>query len=261
MELRRRRVLLTDGPEFVADRPEVESRMALLAALGIGPSKAGARRPSFRPTAAAQRRITRRLAELSGPEPTAGPRVVLHVGAGTPAKAWPVGHWRELLGRIIVGHGAQVVLAGSRQDRTVAAEILGGRAWPGVADWTGRLSVVELAALLEQADLLVGADSGPACLAAAVGTPVVVLFSGTNSPRQWQPCGEQVVLIRLAVGCSPCHRQRCPRADHPCMGLLRPRRVADEGDKVLHDLPYRHPGRMAAGAAPEQSDRRRGTPP
>ena len=253
--------LLTDGPEFVAGRPEVESRMALLAVLGIGPSKAAPRRPSFRPGGAARRQIARRVAELSAPEPTAGPRVVLHVGSGTPAKAWPVEHWRELLGRIIVGHGARVVLAGSRQDRIVAAEILGGRAWPGVADWTGRLSVAELAALFEQVDLLVGVDSGPAHLAAAVGTPVVVLFSGTNSPRQWQPCGEQVVLIRRAVGCSPCHRQRCPRADHPCMGLLRPRQVAVEVDKLLHDLPYRHPGRMAAGKAPEQSDRRGGTPP
>jgi len=266
--------LLTDHAGFVAGRPEVESRAALLAVLGIRASTAGALRPSFRPTAAARRLIVRELTEFSATqqgwpgssvsEPpeilgaggslrstpaTLSPnlelpefsarervlclRVVLHVGAGTPAKSWPVEHWQELLGRIIVGHGAQVVLVGSLGDRMIADRILGGRGWPGVADWTGRLSIVELAGLLEQADVLVGADSGPAHLAAAVGTPTVVLFSGTNSPRQWQPCGGQVSVIRHEVDCSPCHRERCPRAGHPCMKLLHPRQIATEVERVL----------------------------
>jgi lipopolysaccharide heptosyltransferase II len=225
--------LLTDSAEFEADRPEVESRAALLAALGIPPPPSGLQRPSFHPSAAARRRIAQALAELSGHEPTTGPLVVLHIGAGTPAKAWPVEHWRELLGRIIVSHGAQVLLVGSPRDRIIADRILGGRAWPGVADWTGRLSIVELAALFERADVLVGTDSGPAHLAAAVSTAVVVLFSGTNSPRQWRPCGQQVRLLRHDVGCSPCHRAHCPRSGHPCMRLLQPRQVAAEVEQVL----------------------------
>ena len=225
--------LLTDRAEFRIDRPEVESRTALLARLGIRPPEGVTRLPSLRPTGAARRLIRRELAEFSAREPTGGPRVVLHVGAGTQAKSWPPEHWRELLGRIIVGHGSQVLLVGNRQDRTIADRILDGRAWPGVADWTGRLSVVELAALLERADVLVGADSGPAHLAAAVGTPAIVLFSGTNSPRQWQPCGQRVTVIRHEVGCRPCHRRRCPRVGHPCMRLLLPRQVATEVDQVL----------------------------
>jgi lipopolysaccharide heptosyltransferase II len=239
--------LLTDRAEFVPGRPEVESRAALLAALGIRPATADALRPSFHPSHAARRRIARELAELSAREPASGPRVVLHVGAGTPAKSWPVEHWQELLGRILVGHGAQVVLVGTRSDRIIADQILGGRTWPGVVDWTGRLGIVELAALLEQADLLVGADSGPAHLAAAVGTPAVVLFSGTNSAGQWQPCGQQVSVIRHEVDCSPCHRECCPRTGHPCMRLLHPRQVAAEVERVLcenlGDSRRRRPGR------------------
>lgn len=227
--------LLSDVPQFVAGRPEIESRMALLARLGIRPSRAVHRRPSLVPSGAARDRVARELAEFSAREPTIGPRIVLHVGAGTRAKSWPVDHWRELLGRIIVGHGAQVILVGNRRDRTIAGQILAGRDWPGVADWTGRLSVVELAALLQRADLLVGADSGPAHLAAAVGAAAVVLFSGTNSPRQWQPCGRRVRVIRHRVGCSPCHRERCPRADHQCMRLLRPWQVAAEVEQSLNE--------------------------
>ncbi len=241
--------LLTDSPQFVADRPEVESRAALLAVLGIRPPQAGSLRPSFRPSAAARRRIAREMADLATREPTDGPMVVLHVGAGTPAKAWPVGHWQELLGRIIVDHAARVVLVGGRRDRITAAEILGGRAWPGVVDWTGRLSVPELAALLEQADVLVGADSGPAHLAAAVDTPAVVLFSGTNRPRQWRPRGEHVRVIRHQQACSPCHRHRCPRESHPCMRLLRPRRVAAEVAGLLRERPRRSPGHSVPAAS------------
>jgi hypothetical protein len=86
--------------------------------------------------------------------------------------------------------------------------------------------VDELAAVLEASDLFIGADSGPAHLAAAVGTPAVVLFSGTNDPRQWQPCGEAVRVLRQPVPCSPCHRTRCPWADHPCMRRLTPNDAA-----------------------------------
>jgi ADP-heptose:LPS heptosyltransferase len=86
------------------------------------------------------------------------------------------------------------------------------------------LSVCRLAALLERADCFVGADSGPAHLAAAVGTPAVVLFSGTNNSSIWRPPGD-VVVLHQAVACAPCHRTACPVVDHPCMHGIEPRRV------------------------------------
>ncbi|HUT13307.1 MAG TPA: glycosyltransferase family 9 protein [Thermoguttaceae bacterium] len=216
--------LLTDRADFVRGRPEVLSRWALLEQLGI-------RRPEE--FDAWQPRFPRRLPETAARSRAGVPLVVLHVGAGTEAKQWPASHWRELLGRILVGRDARVVLVGGKKDRSIARRILGGRRWPGVVDQTGRLSIAELAGLLERADVLVGADSGPAHLAAAVDTPVVVLFSGTNDPRQWQPCGRQVVVVRHEVDCSPCHRERCPVSGHPCMSRLDPERVAAEVERVL----------------------------
>ncbi|MFH1922570.1 MAG: glycosyltransferase family 9 protein [Planctomycetota bacterium] len=242
--------LLTDSPRFVVDRPEVESRMALLAELDIHPEAADeVPRPVFRPSDESRRRVAAMLAQsclrggqrltrglsrfsrrengalpLSNPD---GPRIVMHVGAGTPAKQWPLEHWRELVGRLVVRLNARVVLVGGPDDRRIARAILERQPCPGVLDWTGRLGLEELAAALEEADLFVGADSGPAHLAAAVGTPAVVLFSGTNSPRQWQPCGENVCVLRHPVECSPCHRRRCPWRDHPCMRGLAPGRVSE----------------------------------
>jgi len=220
--------LLTDTADFLPGRPEVESRWALIARLGIHPPDEPRRcRPRFDAPA-----IGVRESEIGVRKSGIGGLVVLHVGAGTPAKQWPAAYWRELLGRIIVAHGPQVVLVGSGKDCKIAAEILGSRRWPGVVDCTGRLNVAELAAVLRRADVLVGADSAPAHLAAAVGTSVVVLFSGTNDPLQWKPCGRSVTVLRHEVACSPCHRERCPLRGHPCMSGLRPRQVAAAVDRI-----------------------------
>ena len=218
--------LLTHSPRYVPGRPEIESRWALLRELGI--ETTGHQRPpkpQFRPTDVARERIVRRLAAAAAEQQDWRRPIVLHVGAGSEAKRWPIQHWRELAGRLTVEEGRQVVLVGGPGDRAVARRIMGSGPWPGLFDWTGRLGIVELAALAQRAELLVGADSGPAHLAAAVGTPVVVLFSGTNRSRQWQPRGRSVRVLRHRVACQPCHRSRCGLADHPCMRGIGPQTV------------------------------------
>ena len=92
-------------------------------------------------------------------------------------------------------------------------------------DWTARMTVPETTALLERADLFVGADSGPSHLAACARTPSVVLFSGTNRHAQWRPWSRRSLVLRHDVPCRPCHHKVCPLADHPCMSGLDPDRV------------------------------------
>jgi len=224
--------LLTDSPAYLPDRPEVESRAALLAQLAIRPAAGDA---PWRPAFPLPRlpRVEKLLTRFDAERTPNSPRIVLHVGAGTAAKRWPAEHWRELIGRLVFHEQAQVVLVGGRQDRRIAQEILADDRPAGVIDCTGMLNISELAVVLGSAELFVGADSGPAHLAAAVGRPVVVLFSGTNNPRQWRPCGEQVTVIRRRVECSPCHARRCPLPNHPCMRGLTPNSVARAVDDHL----------------------------
>jgi len=211
--------LLTDHAEYVADRHELDNRRALLEMLSVELSAIEDFAPRFATIRNERRAMTTVWNEASDTmsSDSVRPRIVFHVGAGTAAKRWPVGHAHELLGRLVVELDATVALVGSASERSLAAEITGGRVWPHVVDLTGRLTLGELAALCEGATLFIGADSGPAHLAAAVKTPVVTLFSGTNRPEQWQPRGERVAVVRHSVACSPCHRSDCPLADHPCM--------------------------------------------
>ncbi|NUQ66186.1 MAG: glycosyltransferase family 9 protein [Pirellulales bacterium] len=226
--------LLTHSPPYVLGRPEADSRLALLAEIGIHPSAdEGPWRPRFLPSPSARETASRMWETLPGRADMHPRRIVLHVGSGMAAKQWPVEHWRELLKRIVGRDDVQVVLVGAAGDRIIARRILGNRVRPEIADWTGGLTIAELAAVLEQADLLVGADSGPAHLAAAVGTAVVSLFSGTNSVEQWQPNGGRVAVVHNPVPCSPCHRKECPVAGHPCMRGLTVARVLKAVEGIL----------------------------
>ena len=238
--------LLTHSPQYINGRPEVDSRRALLAELGItGAGRVDFCRPRFAPPADDRRRIAQRLAQTDARP--AGPLVVLHLGAGTQAKRWPAEHWRALLRRLRTEHDARVILVGGANERVTAQSVRGLRGEAAVEDWTGQITLGELAALLEQADLLIGADSGPAHLAAAVGTPVVALFSGTNRAQQWAPSGRNVCVVLHPVACSPCHRQHCPLPDHPCMAGLTPQRVSAA---VTQSLSMKIPRRALAAVNP-----------
>ena len=149
------------------------------------------------------------------------PLLVVHQGAGAAAKRWPERHWRDLVGRFL-DDGWRVILVGGIEDALGAARL---DAHPRLLDWTGRLALTETVALLEQADLFIGSDSGPAHLAASAATPAVILFSGTNRPGQWRPWSRRALVLRNKVPCRPCHHKTCPLADHPCMAGLTPDRV------------------------------------
>ena len=224
--------LLTHKPVFVVNRPEVESRAALLELLGVrcdrGPT------PVFHPTPEAVATAKAAWSEFEE-APESRSRIVLHVGAGTTAKRWPAEHWRQLVAHLSVERCANVALIGTSSDTQTAQAILGASLPSRVADWTGRFNVDELAAVLQHADVLVGADSGPAHLASAVDTAVVALFSGTNSIEQWQPCGTDVLALHADVSCSPCHLRACPLVGHPCMRGIQPDQVIQAMNQLLPD--------------------------
>jgi ADP-heptose:LPS heptosyltransferase len=249
--------LLTDVAEWVPGRHEVDSRLALVDCLGVrqeDPARVmvhlrdedrrrvaqilGAAWPE-RPARRALNRVTvgasvralhpattarlRDDAESlhAGRFGETAPLLAVHLGAGTTAKRWPLRSWQDLLDRFL-DDGWRVVVVGGEEDVASAQSL---RPHDRLLDLTGTLAVTQTTALLERADLFLGADSGPAHLAAAAGVTSVVLFSGTNRPRQWRPYSRRTLVLRRSVPCRPCHRKVCPLADHPCLNGLTPDRV------------------------------------
>jgi ADP-heptose:LPS heptosyltransferase len=109
--------------------------------------------------------------------------VVVHPGAASAARRWPVERWREVI-RSLHADRREVVVTGGVQERALCAEVC--RALPGVHDLSGRLSVPELAEVVSGAAVLICGDTGVAHLATAYATPSVLLF-GPTPPQLWGP--------------------------------------------------------------------------
>ena len=104
-------------------------------------------------------------------------RIVLLPGAGKPSKLWPIESFRAIVDRF---RGETVVVWGPGERHQ--AEAIGG-------DIAPQTDLRELTALLKAARLVVGADTGPLHLAAAVGTRVVGLY-GPTDPKRNGPYGQ-----------------------------------------------------------------------
>jgi ADP-heptose:LPS heptosyltransferase len=183
--------------------PEPERALSLVTAAGFGlpPGDDGALA------------VRRPLPDVSHLLP-AGAFVALHPGTSVPARAWPVDRFAEA-SRLLTDRGHRVVLTGASSERLLTSHAVAGTP---ATDLGGRTSLAELAAVLAAADVVVVANTGPAHLAAAVGTPVVSLFAPTVPAARWAPYRVPHVLLgdQEAV-CRDTRVTRCPFPGHPCL--------------------------------------------
>lgn len=173
---------------------------------------------------------------LRGPLPApagkpGGRYVVVHPGTSVPARAWAWQRHARLV-RLLVEEGWEAVVTGSPGESALCARVAGAHGH----DLSGRTTLAELAALLDGADALVAGNTGPAHLAAAVGTPVVSLFAPTVPPERWRPWGVAHALLGdHAIGCAGCRATDCPLPGHPCLDDVTPREVLDALRHLLAD--------------------------
>ncbi len=118
------------------------------------------------------------------PPARAEPSVVVHPGAAFGAKRWPAERFAAVAAAL--EGPAPVVLTGTADERDLAERVAAGAGLPADRVLAGRTSLPELCAVVAGADLVVCGDTGVAHLAAAFGTPSVVLF-GPVGPRRWGP--------------------------------------------------------------------------
>jgi ADP-heptose:LPS heptosyltransferase len=143
--------------------------------------------------------------------------VVVHPGASVPARAWEPERCAELVA-LLVDAGRRVVVTGSPQESVLTARVAGPFS-PAVLDLGGETSFAELAEVLAGADVVVVGNTGPAHLAAAVGTPVVSLYAPTVPAVRWRPWKVPHELIHVDVPCAGCRARECPVPGHPCLDV------------------------------------------
>jgi histidinol-phosphate phosphatase family protein len=190
--------------------PEAERALSLAAAAGFPPP--------------AGDDATLRLGRSDGrlPDGVDGPLapgyVVVHPGSSVPARACPPETCRGIVAAL-VADGHRVVVTGSPDERELSARVAG----PDAADLGGRTTMSSLATVLAGADCVVVGNTGPAHLAAAVGTPVVTLFAPTVPFGQWAPYGVPYVRVGDPMAaCRHTRASRCPVPGHPCLSTVDP---------------------------------------
>lgn len=136
-----------------------------------------------------------RAVRFGGSRDAARPLVAIHPGSGSAAKNWPAARWRELAERLLAEHeGMAVAVIGGEADEAALAALrdLGPAAR---VEWWEHLPLTELAARLGTAAFYAGHDTGISHLAAAAGTPSLLLF-GPTDPGVWAPPHDHVRVLR-----------------------------------------------------------------
>jgi heptosyltransferase-3 len=166
-----------------------------------------------------------------------GPFVVVHPGASVPSRAMSAEHAATVVAALL-GDGRQVVVTGGPAERELAARA----AAAGALDLSGATTFAGLAAVLERAECVVVGNTGPAHLAAAVGTPVVSLFSPVVPVQRWAPHGVPTVLLGdQQAACRSTRARDCPVPGHPCLSEVTPARVAAAVTELIGSTPEPEP--------------------
>lgn len=123
----------------------------------------------------------------------AGQRLLaLGPGANWLPKIWPPRHFIAMM-ESMRGEFDAVVLLGNAADQGHAAAVAAGTPVPCL-DLAGRTGLLEAAAILSQAHIFVGNDSGLGHIAAAVQTPTLTLF-GVGNPARYHPWGPRAAWL------------------------------------------------------------------
>ena len=158
------------------------------------------------------------------------PFVAAFVGSTWESRFWWPQATAEVLREARVRFGLGAVLLGAPGEAAFAEDVRDG-APEGTVNLAGRTSLRDLIAVLAEARVAFGPDSGPMHIASALGVPVVSLW-GATSPRRSAPFGFEDLAIVGGVACHPCYLRRCP-IDRLCMKLIRPESVIGNIESAL----------------------------
>ncbi len=120
----------------------------------------------------------------------AGPVVALNVGASRAPRRWAAERFSTVASHVVDHLGASVLIIGgaSPEEEAVACKVENDAGNARRVRLANGLSFPEVAAVIEEVDLLVSNDSGAMHLGPALGVPTIGIFAG-GSPRHYHPSG------------------------------------------------------------------------
>lgn len=135
------------------------------------------------------------------------PMVAVAVGAKWVTKRWPPSHFAETLNRAHASFGAAAVFVGARDDTALSQAVIASLRGPSL-DLTGKTSLSRLSALLSLSDVMLGNDTGPLHLAAALGVRCVAPYTCTRVALHG-PYAQASNCVETSVACAGSYLRKC----------------------------------------------------
>jgi predicted lipopolysaccharide heptosyltransferase III len=161
-----------------------------------------------------------------------GPIALIHPAAAFATKQWKTENFAEIVD-YLTGKGFSCVAVAAPSEGQILQDLAASTKSTFAA--FDDLRLPEITALASRSKLFVGNDSGIAHIAAAVGTPAVVIFGSSNIAhwRPWNRAPAEIVYEQLP--CQPCHGYFCEKFPAPeCILRVPVNRVAGAIDRVLN---------------------------
>ncbi len=154
--------------------------------------------------------------------------VVIHPGASNgSAKRWLPGYWGQVANRLHSELHAAVILTGTAAEAQLIRDVEAACDFRPII-LAGQTTIPQMGAILKRADLLLSGDSGPAHMAAALGTSLVTIF-GPTDPAVYAPMASHAIVLHRDMSCSPCYVAKataeCRFGHVNCMRELLPDEV------------------------------------
>jgi heptosyltransferase III len=159
--------------------------------------------------------------------------IACSVGTKIAVNEWGEKNWAELLRTFSSqNRGYGLMMMGGKGDADLSERL--GQRWRGPKlNLCGRLSPREGAAVLQQAAMFIGHDSGPIHLAASVDRPSVGIYSARNKPGVWFPYGDKHRIIYHEAECSGCKLTVCEDRKKKCITSITVAEVIAAMEQIL----------------------------
>lgn len=158
--------------------------------------------------------------------------ITIHPSASCPSKRWPADYFSKLISTLKEKLSLKVAVITAKGEEQYAEKIVSEQ---DVIDLRGKLTLIEVGALLKRSAVFVSNDSGPVHIAAALEVPVISIFGRKDpglSPLRWRPLGENSFYFHEDVGCTICLAHNCQK-DFLCLKAIKPEEVAKKVILIL----------------------------
>jgi heptosyltransferase-2 len=146
------------------------------------------------------------------------------------AKRWPAELFAAVADRLMSELDTDLILIGSAGELDVSQQVSEQMKRTPIV-LTGKTDLERAIGILDQVDILITNDTGPAHIASALGRPTLVIFGPTN-PLTTRPLASTAEILRIPPDCAPCMLRDCP-IDHRCMTAITTDMVFDRAVQLL----------------------------